>query len=364
MAFGKTFADLSGRMQVLHRAMGFWRPRPQPRYALALAGGGVIGGMYEVGALAALEERLNGSGRGFDIYVGCSAGSVVASLLAGGVRASEIYHILDNDLDDPINFRRNAVFAGDAFRRACGRFGRLVWAVGKSAIRGRGGCIPDLLAAAERDMPPGFFSLEALERYLRAAYASRGLANAFSERPRTLLIPAIDLDTAERVVFGAGELRDVGISHAVAASSAIPGFFDPYTIGGRDYVDGGVGFSGHADLAAEAGADVVFVVNPLVPNLHDGSVSMRARGMYTIMEQAGRIYSQNLLTLGLSVLSVKYPQTSFFLLQPPRTSSLLFGPSMGFEASRKALRYGYESTKEWLGEQGAQLVRRLAIAVA
>jgi hypothetical protein len=91
---------------------------------------------------------------------------------------------------------------------------------------------------------------------------------------------------------------------------------------------------------------------------------MRARGVYTIMEQAGRIYSQNLLTLGLSVLSVKYPRTSFFLLQPPRTSSLLFGPSMGFEASRKALRFGYESTMAWLGEQGAPLVRRLAVAVA
>jgi hypothetical protein len=67
MPIGKTFANLSVRMQFVHRAMGFWRSRPRARYALALAGGGVIGGMYEVGALAALEERLNGSGRGFDI---------------------------------------------------------------------------------------------------------------------------------------------------------------------------------------------------------------------------------------------------------------------------------------------------------
>src|SRR5919198_4999222 len=164
---GRAFALMTSSMQFVHRAFGRWRGRHRPRYALALAGGGVIGGMYEVGALAALEERLNGSGRGFDIYVGCSAGSVVASLLAGGVRASEIYQILDNALDDPINFRRNAVFAGDAFRRACGRFGRMIWAVGKSAIRARGSSIPDMLARAERDMPPGFFSLDALERYLR-----------------------------------------------------------------------------------------------------------------------------------------------------------------------------------------------------
>src|SRR6267378_2915050 len=220
---GRAFAVLLSKMQFVHRAFGRWRSRPRPRYALALAGGGVIGGMYEVGALAALEDRLNGSGRGFDIYVGCSAGSVVASLLAGGVRAREIYQILDEDLDDPINFRRNAVFAGDAFRR----FGRLIWAFGKSAIRGRG-CIPDMLAHAERDMPPGFFSLDALEAYLQMAFASRALSNTFAERARTLLIPAIDLNTAERVVFGAGELRDVPITQAVAASSAIPGFFDPY----------------------------------------------------------------------------------------------------------------------------------------
>jgi NTE family protein len=338
---------MTSSMQLVHRAFGRWRSRNRPRYALALAGGGVIGGMYEVGALAALEERLNGQGRGFDIYVGCSAGSVVSSLLAGGVRASEIYQILDEDRDDPINFRRNAVFASDAFRRACGRVGRLIWAFGKSAIRGRGS-IPDMLARAERDMPPGFFSLDALEKYLRMAFASRGLSNTFAERKRTLLIPAIDLNTAERVVFGAGELRNVPISQAVAASSAIPGFFDPYPINGRDYV--------------EAGAEVVFVVNPLVPNLNDGDGSMRSRGVYTIMEQAGRIYSQNLLQLGLATLAVKFPRTTFYLLQPPRTNGLLFGPSMGFDASRAALRYGYTSTKEWLDAQGARLVRQLAVA--
>ena len=349
------------RMSLVERALGLWRSRQRPRYALALAGGGVIGGMYEVGAMAALEERLNGSGRGFDVYVGCSAGSVVASLLASGIRAGEIYRILDQDLDDPLNFRRGAVFSSDAFARASWRFGRLVWAFSKNAIRGRG-CIPDILAKAERDMPAGFFSLTALEAFMRAAFASRGMTDSFGAMPRTLLIPAVDLDRAERAVFGAGELRDVPISRAVAASSAIPGFFDPCTIKGRDYVDGGVGFTGHADLAAEAGADVVFVVNPLVPNMLDNGASLAKRGMYTIMEQASRIYSQNLLNLGLATLSVKFPRTAFFLLQPPRNSELLFGPSMGFEASRAALRYGYTSTKAWLEQQGASLVRRMLVA--
>jgi predicted acylesterase/phospholipase RssA len=347
-------------MSVVQRALSLWRGRPPRRIGLALAGGGVIGGMYEVGAIAALEERLNGSGRGFDVYVGCSAGSVVACLLANGITAREIYRILDQDLNDPLNFRRNAVFASDAFRRAAGRFGKLVWAFGKNAMSAIRMSIPDMLARAERDLPAGFFNLVALEQFVREGFTARRLTNEFSALPRTLLIPAVDLDRAERVVFGRSELAHVPISHAVAASSAIPGFFEPYAIGGRDYVDGGVGFTGHADLAAQEGVDTVLVINPLVPSLFSSTIPMRMRGVYSIMEQASRIYSQNLLSLGMDVLAVRYPRTEFFLLEPPRDCELLFGPSMGFEASRKALRFGYESARAWLDGAGLGLVRRLA----
>src|SRR5881409_370596 len=192
-------------MNLLQRVVGRWRPR-RPRYALALAGGGVIGGMYEVGVIAAIEERLNGAGD-FDIYVGCSAGSVVASLLANGVRAAEVYRIIDQDLEHPLNFRRGAVYASNSFRHAAGRFGRLLWAVGKNAMTAVRGSVPDMLAAAERDLPAGFFSLVALERYMRETFAAVGLQNSFTALERVLLIPAIDLDRAQRVVFGRDGLR-------------------------------------------------------------------------------------------------------------------------------------------------------------
>jgi NTE family protein len=361
---GNLIATSGFGMTTIERAKRLWRPRPRSRFALALAGGGVIGGMYEVGVLTAMEKRLGKLSGIFDTFVGCSAGSVVGSLVASGIPPSEIYRILDEDVTDALNFRKNAVFSRDSFSRAFLRFGRLVWAFGKNSLHGLRGCIPDMLARAERDMPPGFFSLDALEAFMRGAFASRGLGNSFAELSCSLLIPAIDLDSAERAVFGRGALRDVAISHAVAASSAIPGFFDPYTIGGRDYVDGGVGFTGHADLAAESGADVVVVVNPLVPNTVDVSVATRmsTRGVYTIMEQASRIYSQNLLQLGLSVLGVTFPRTTFYLHQPPRKSPLLFGPSMSFEASRAALRYGLAAGEAWLSGEGAPLLRRIAIA--
>src|SRR2546427_3619363 len=66
---GRRLARMKSGMEWLQRLKELWRPGQRPRLALALAGGGVIGGMYEVGAITALEERLSGHGR-FDIYVG------------------------------------------------------------------------------------------------------------------------------------------------------------------------------------------------------------------------------------------------------------------------------------------------------
>src|SRR2546429_2818712 len=137
-----------------------------------------------------------------------------------------------------------------------------------TAVRGS---VPDMLAAAERDLPAGFFSLVALERYMRETFAVVGLQNSFTALERVLLIPAIDLDSAQRVVFGRDDgLRDVSISEAVAASSAIPGFFEPYTLRGRDYVDGGVRLSGPAGLAARKGAGAADVGNPPPPHTGRG----------------------------------------------------------------------------------------------
>jgi predicted acylesterase/phospholipase RssA len=313
--------------------------------------------MYEIGALTALEEKLNGGGSGFDVYVGCSSGSVVASLMANGIRPSDLYRILDQDLEDPLNFARGSVFTPHSFRQAARRFALFAWSLIRSAAMGLCGTLPDLLRRAERALPAGFFVLDELEDFLRRGFASRGLSNSFAAAPHRLLIPAIDLDRAERVVFGEGDLRDVPISHAVAASSAIPGVFEPYRIGGRDYVDGGVGFSGHADLAAEAGAEVVFVVHPIVPSR---GATCRARGLYAIVEQASRIDGHKLHQLGLDLLSVRYPHTSFFLLEPPGSGPHIGGPFMSFEAGRAALRYGYSSTHEWLEAGGAELLRSLA----
>ena len=266
-----------------------------------------------------------------------------------------------------MNFERSAVYDRHSFRRAGRRFGKLLWALGKHILTGFRSSVPDLFSKAQGELPAGFFSLDQLEAYMRRTFEAKRLSNDFRTLPRTLLIPAMDLDRAERVVFGLGALAGVSISEAIAASSAIPGFFEPYTINGRDYVDGGVGYAAHTDLAIELGAELVVVVNPLVPVVgreETTSGHLKERGLYSILEQSGRIASQNLLELGLRELQAKHPGVEVFLLQPEAKESPLFGPSMGFEASRAALRFGYTSTQEWLAQRGEAFMRRFQLAGA
>ena len=229
--------------------------------------------------------------------------------MANQVRPLDLYAILDEERDDPLNFHRGSVYHKGSFGIAARNFGRLVWAVGKKAITKYQLEWPDILARSGDDMPSGFFSLAPFEAYVREALKAKGLSNSFRDCPRPLLVPAIDLDRAERVVFGTGAFVDVPISQAIAASAAIPGFFEPYRIDGHDYIDGDVGHTGHADLAVDRGASVLVVLNPAVPLRVGGSdeSEVRHRGMYAVMEQAGHITSIKLLDLGLQELRLRHP---------------------------------------------------------
>jgi len=330
---------------------------------MVLAGGGVIGGMYEVGALAALEEHVPGfHANDFDLYVGSSAGSVVGALMANGVAPRELYTILDEEREDPLNFHRGAVYHKGSFSGATRNLAQFVWAIGKRAVTNFRLEWPDLLARSGGDMPSGFFSLAPLEAYIREAFEAKGLSNRFVTTPRPLLVPAVALDRAERVVFGQGDLLEVPISQAIAASSAIPGFFEPYRIGDRDYVDGDVGYTGHADLAVDAGARVVVAFNPAVPQCLTGpeDSAIRSGGLYAIMEQAGHITSLNLFNLGLREIKLLHPDAEIMVIQPEPRPSPLVGPSMGFEASRAALRYGYRTVREWLDGAGGPVAARFS----
>src|SRR4030081_376783 len=79
--------------------------------ALVLASGGITGVAYEVGALRALDHILtNRTVNDFDIYVGTSAGSVVAASLASGVPPVMLAGLVARNIPGFRNLRRGQLF--------------------------------------------------------------------------------------------------------------------------------------------------------------------------------------------------------------------------------------------------------------
>ena len=104
---------------------------------------------------------------------------------------------------------------------------------------------------------------------MREVLSDPGRTDDFRELESELYLAATDLDTCERIVFGAEGWDDVPISSAVRASSALPMVYKPVRVKDRELVDGGIVSTTNLDIAVEAGAKFIVVVNPLVPYVND-----------------------------------------------------------------------------------------------
>jgi NTE family protein len=78
-----------------------------------------------------------------------------------------------------------------------------------------------------------------------------------------LWVCAVRLDRGQRVVFGRDGAPKVSVGEAVAASCAIPSFFEPVEIDGVRHVDGGVHSPTNLDLLGGLGLDLIVVSSPM-----------------------------------------------------------------------------------------------------
>lgn len=189
----------------------------------------------------------------------------------------------------------------------------------------------------------GLFSIDKFERFL-ASYLP---INDFDQLPHQVLVTAVDVDTGRRVVFGPGYEASVPISQAVAASCCVPGLFRPYRIGSRYYLDGEIVRTLSADLAVEAGADVVIISNIYRPErTREGRRSIAKKGALKVLNQSLNILLTEKERRGVELLSKLYPHVTFIDIAP---NIGMYGYLNRFAARPLVLR-GYRSALQILSE--------------
>ena len=228
------------------------------KVALVLAGGGITGVVYEIGALRAINDMLvDLTVNDFDIFVGTSAGALVTAFVANGYTPHEVMQFMDNRHPEI-----GGVGVGDVFHANLQDYAqrlmnlpRALLTLAYNSFRHPGDlALSDVIWEFTEVLPSGLYDGNALERYVRRILELPGRSNRFDFLEKQLFVVATELDTGNRAVFGHGGKAIVPISRAVAASSAVPVLYRPVEIFGRDYLDGGLHGTASLDLAIEAGA--------------------------------------------------------------------------------------------------------------
>ena len=345
---------------------------PRGGVGLALAGGGPEGAVYEIGALRALEEAVEGLElTECEVYVGVSAGAFLASLLANGQSPAQmvrglVAHEPGEQAFDP------AQFFLPAYREWARRgvqlprlFADAVWQFTRAPDDQT---LLESLTRLSRALPLGLFDNEPIRRHLEQSFRRRGRTDDFRRLGHKLYVVAADLEAGTPIVFGAPGWERVPISRAVQASTALPGLYPPVEIEGHLCVDGVLLRTVHASVALEQGVELLFCVNPVVPvDVAAGQAkgvlpggSLRRRGLPALLSQTFRTLVHSRMVVGMSRYRTHFPRADVVLLEPERDEyRLFFSNIFSFRSRREVCEIAYRATREDLRRRQATLAPML-----
>jgi NTE family protein len=358
------------------------RRRRRSKTALVLGGGGFTGAVYEIGALRALDLlSVNRTVNQFDVYVGTSAGSFVASLAANGVTPEEMMRVVNQQVPTPFRdidvstlLRPNILeYAKSAVTLPL----KTLEVLRELPRQLKGSSWMDIALGLAEGLPSGVYSGSGIERYMREVLSDPDRSDDFRLLEPELYLAATDLDTCERIVFGTSGWDDVPISQAVRASTALPMIYKPVKVRDRELVDGGIVSTTNLDVAVEAGAKFVIVVNPLVPYVNDFS-----KRVGRLFPRPQRVSDMGFPQIGYQVFKLlayqrlhemarqweqRYPGVDIVLIEPEPNDELMFQTSIlnftnrvgiakhGFETVTLKLAQDYDNFREICERHGIEI---------
>lgn len=298
------------------------------RVALVLGAGGATGGAFHAAVLAELHETTGWDPRSAALIVGTSAGSVAGASLRAGLSGADMFARAAGKALSPEG-RRLVARAGIGTTPpplrpdpdGPGLRARLPGPtdLARAAVAGLGARPLALLASLA---PDGAVPTDLINTGVEGL-----TGHVWPASP--LWVCAVRSGSGRRVVFGApGEPRP-RLGEAVAASCAIPGFFQPVAIDGERFVDGGAHSPTNADLAAsdggvDLGIDLVIVSSPM---------SITGRAPRLAADQPMRRWARALLDT--EARRVRRRGMQIVAFQPSADDAAVMGPN-AMDASRRA----------------------------
>jgi predicted acylesterase/phospholipase RssA len=335
-----------------------------------MAGGGPLGAIYEIGALCALDDCLQGLDfNACDHYVGVSAGGFIVAGLANGMTPRQLCEMFIEDQPNEDNFDPSWLLKpawaefGHRLQRLPGLLGSAMWAWG---VQGK-----PLTHAFERlgaALPTGLLDNEGIHQHIERLFSREGRSNDFRQLRARLTLVATQLDTGNAAPFGSPGWDHVPISRAIQASAALPGLFPPVEIEGKHYVDGALKKTLHATVALDEGVGLLLCLNPLVPfhaNEHPSHAkripSLVQGGLPAVMSQTFRSMIHSRLALGLKHYERAYPDSDIVLIEPDhRDAELFFANTFSYRQRREMAEHAYQQTRQQLHERLTELAPKLA----
>jgi NTE family protein len=353
------------------------KPSATPRIGLALAGGGPLGAIYEIGAMCALDDALQGIDfNDLQGYVGVSSGGFIASGLANGLSPRELCDAFIENIGPSHDVFEPSLLLQPAWLEIMQRLAQLPMLMGQAWFEylASGGSIATGFERVARALPTGLFSNDAIDTQLRRLFSLPGRSNDFRELKRQLVVVATDLNTGDSVPFGLPGFDAVPISKAIQASAALPGLYPPVEIDGHHYVDGVLKKTLHASVLLEQGLDLLICLNPLVPynaTQHpQHRVLSKGRGhipklveagLPVVLSQTFRTLVHSRLDIGLKGYEQTYPDTTIVLFEPDhRDPQLFLANTFSYTQRRELAEHAYQQTRQQLRQRRATLAPLLA----